>query len=125
MGTLEYVPMYWGKSQTAAWNQRKKEMATALPQHLLAFNEPDISSQANMDPKSAASLYMQEIFPWGQKGVKLGSPAIAWDLNWMQTFLNAVHDQGGYVDFVNLHWCVFFFLTLSLPLLQCIHSSLI
>jgi hypothetical protein len=102
--------MYWGESQNDAWNQRKQEMAKNLPQHLLAFNEPDISSQANMDPNSAANLYMQEIVPWGKKGVKLGSPAIAYNLDWMQTFLNAVQAQGGWVDFVNLHWCVFFLL---------------
>jgi hypothetical protein len=102
--------MYWGESQNDAWNQRKEEMAKNLPQHLLAFNEPDISSQANMDPNSAANLYMQEIVPWGKKGVKLGSPAIAYNLDWMQTFLNAVQAQGGWVDFVNLHWWVFFLL---------------
>jgi hypothetical protein len=104
MGSVEFCPMFWGPSNWDKWNQRKAEMAKKTPTCLLGFNEPDISSQSNLDPGSAASLYMQEIFPWSKKGTRLGSPGIAFDLNWMATFLNDLSGKGGHVDFIVLHW---------------------
>ncbi|KAJ7884801.1 hypothetical protein B0H14DRAFT_2183402, partial [Mycena olivaceomarginata] len=51
-------------------------------EHLLGFNEPDITTQADMNPSNAADLWMQEIQPWTANGTKLISPAVAWDLHW-------------------------------------------
>ncbi|KAJ6549034.1 glycosyl hydrolase catalytic core-domain-containing protein [Mycena vulgaris] len=100
----EYVPMFWGTSKWDKWSARKTEMAKKTPQHLLGFNEPDISSQANMSPASAADVWMKEIHPYAAKGVKLGSPAVAWDLSWTQKFLAELKNRGGHVDFVTVHW---------------------
>jgi hypothetical protein len=96
--------MFWGPAQQGSWNQRVTEMEQNRPSHLLGFNEPDISSQSNMSPQDAANLWMQQIHPWGQKGVQLVSPAIAFDLTWMASFLSAIESQGGYVDAIALHW---------------------
>ncbi|KAJ7018407.1 glycosyl hydrolase catalytic core-domain-containing protein [Mycena alexandri] len=82
------------------WSSRKSDMAKKTPKHLLGFNEPDISSQANMSPASAADVWMQEIHPWAAKGVKLGSPAVAWNLDWTASFLSELKKRGGHVDFV-------------------------
>ncbi|KAJ7598055.1 glycosyl hydrolase catalytic core-domain-containing protein [Mycena floridula] len=101
---LEYVPMFWGSSKWDLWNARKADMNKKWPQHLMGFNEPDISSQGNMDPNYAATVWMNEIQPYGWKGVKLISPAIAWDLNWLKTFMNAVASKGGNIDMVACHW---------------------
>jgi hypothetical protein len=79
------------------------------PKYLMAFNEPDVDSQANMDPYYAADLYMQQINPWASKGTKLGSPAIVWNLDWMNTFLSQVQSKQGRVDFICLHWFVSLF----------------
>jgi hypothetical protein len=100
----EYVPMFWGPSKWSLWSQRLSEMHQRKPQALMAFNEPDVSSQSNMDPNYAAQLYMEQINPWKNEGVRLGSPAIVWNLSWMATFLNAVQSKGGHVDFICLHW---------------------
>lgn len=100
----EFVPMYWGTKYKSLWEDRVKEMNKKAPKHLMAFNEPDVKSQSNMDPTYAATLYMQQIYPWSKKGTKLGSPAVVWDLNWMETFLKAVKSKGGHVDFLCLHW---------------------
>ncbi|KAJ7865710.1 glycosyl hydrolase catalytic core-domain-containing protein [Mycena olivaceomarginata] len=70
------------------WNQRKSEMETTIPEHLLGFNKPDVSTQANMTPSEAVDLWMQEIEPWAANGTKLGSPAIAWDLKLDPELLN-------------------------------------
>lgn len=100
----EWVPMFWGSSKWNLWDERVAEMNKKTPKHLLAFNEPDVKGQANMDPNYAAQVYMEQIFPWSKKGVLLGSPAIVWNLDWMATFLSAIEKKGGHVDFVDLHW---------------------
>jgi len=100
----EYVPMFWGAKKWDKWNSRKAEMKKKTPKHLLGFNEPDIGSQGNMDPNYAAQVWMDEIQPWANKGVKLGSPAVAWDLDWMAKFLSAIKKKGGHVDFITIHW---------------------
>jgi len=100
----EYVPLFWGPSKWDLWNKRVAEMKKKTPAHLMAFNEPDVSSQSNMDPTYAAQLYMEQIYPWAKKGTKLGSPAIVFNLKWMTTFLNAVKSKGGHVDFLCIHW---------------------
>ncbi|KAJ6584378.1 glycosyl hydrolase catalytic core-domain-containing protein [Mycena capillaripes] len=100
----EYVPMFWGNTKWDNWNSRKAEMQKKTPQHLIGFNEPDISSQANMSPAYAAQVWMQEIHPWAAKGVKLVSPAVAWDLSWTQKFLTELKNRGGHVDVVSVHW---------------------
>ncbi|KAF7300142.1 Glyco-hydro-cc domain-containing protein [Mycena kentingensis (nom. inval.)] len=101
---VEWVPMFWGSSKWDKWSQRKEEMKKKLPKYLIGFNEPDISGQANMSPQDAAGIWMQEIHPYGQKGVKLVSPAIAWNLDWTASFLSELSKRGGYVDVISLHW---------------------
>jgi len=102
----EYVGMFWGEKYRSLWNQRVAEMHKKTPKYLMSFNEPDVVGQANMDPNSAADLFMKEIYPWTKKGVKVCSPAIVWNLKWMQTFLSAIKKQGGHVDMACLHWYV-------------------
>ena len=102
----EYVPMCWGPSEMQAWYDQKSSLESNPPQHLLAFNEPEISSQSNMDPSYAAQLYMQEIQPFGAKGTQLGSPAIVSDPDWMASFLQALGNSGGHIDFMCIHWSV-------------------
>ena len=101
---LEFVPMFWGSSKWSEWKARVSEMEKKTPTHLLAFNEPEVSSQANMDPDYATQVYMEELYPWASRGVLLGSPAIVYNIEWMDAFLNAVWKKGGDVDFVCIHW---------------------
>jgi hypothetical protein len=100
---VEFVPMFYGPNNWDQWNQRVSEMHKKTPKHILGPNEPDISG-TYIDPHYAATLFMEQIYPWAKKGVKLGSPAIAFDLNWMNTFYNAVKSKGGHVDFFVCHW---------------------
>jgi len=100
----EFVPMNWGHQYANLWNQRVAEMNKNPPKHIMSYNEPDVQSQSSMDPNAAASDYMKEIFPWSKKGVQLGSPCIVWNVNWMNTFMQAIQKQGGHVDFFCIHW---------------------
>ncbi|KAE8233348.1 hypothetical protein CF326_g1614 [Tilletia indica] len=105
---VEYVPTFWGTSKFSQWNQRKAEMNRNMPSRLLAFNEPDIKSQANMSPRYAADVYAQEICPWQRRGVKISTPQIVWDYDgWMDPFLRALRAKGSAgcePDFLAIHW---------------------
>lgn len=101
---IEYVPNFWGSSKWGEWNERKKEIKKFNSKRILAFNEPDIAGQSNMSPEAAASVYMQELEPYRKKGVKVSSPQIVWDVDWMDKFLKSLRSKGGDVDFMAIHW---------------------
>ncbi|SNX81408.1 uncharacterized protein MEPE_00113 [Melanopsichium pennsylvanicum] len=103
-GKLEFVPCYWGPRYDTQWAARKAEMNASLPTALLGFNEPDISGQSNLDPTTAANLWLQEIQPWKSRGVRLGSPQIVWNLNWLGQFMSTCESIGCTVDFIAIHW---------------------
>ncbi|KAJ6492505.1 hypothetical protein C8R47DRAFT_1176741 [Mycena vitilis] len=74
---------------------------------ILAFNEPDINSQANMTPESAAALYKQWIHPLAAKGFKLATPAVTnggapTGLAWLDSFL--ANCTGCHYDYIAVHW---------------------
>ncbi|KAN0062437.1 hypothetical protein ACQY0O_005325 [Thecaphora frezii] len=101
---LEFVPCFWGPKYQKQWAQRKKEMSKKPPKHILAFNEPEIPGQANMGPKRAARLFMQEIQPYAAKGVKLSSPQMVYKMEWLETFMDECDRLGCQIDFIALHW---------------------
>ena len=47
---IEFVPMNWGPKYAANWEKRIVQMNAVKPKHILAFNEPDVPTQANMTP---------------------------------------------------------------------------
>lgn len=76
---------------------------------LLAFNEPDLPSQANMSPALAAETWLTHIEPLRKRNpsVRCGSPAISnapEGVPWLQDFLQRIRAGGGDVDFYCLHW---------------------
>ena len=93
----EFVPMVWNGSQASMeW------LKTAESQgydKVLGFNEPDLSSQANMEVEEAVSL-------WGQfadSGLSLGAPVTAqWAGSsvWLDSFMEEAGEQ---VDFLPVH----------------------
>ena len=103
-GKLEFVPCYWGPQYNSQWAQRKREMAANVPQALLGFKEPDIKGQSNLDPQTAANLWMQEIQPWKSRGVRLGSPQIVYNQDWLGQFMTICKSKGCTVDFIAIHW---------------------
>lgn len=71
---MTYIPMQWGEDDVDNF------MAEVLAQNaktILGFNEPDLSSQSNIAPMTAASLWMQYIQPLRAHDVRLGSPAVS------------------------------------------------
>ncbi|KAJ8691780.1 hypothetical protein PTI98_011316 [Pleurotus ostreatus] len=97
---IQYVPMQWGTNgiQNLANSVKGAKV-------LLAFNEPDLASQSNLDPRTAAQLWKQYIQPLKSSGIKLVSPAVTSapsGIPWLQEFISAC--GGCSVDAIAVHW---------------------
>jgi hypothetical protein len=98
---VEFVPMMWGAaSVTAAGLAQAKRDGTEL----LGFNEPDLSSQADMTVSQALDLWPR----LEATGMRLGSPAVATGADqaggWLDQFMAGARQHGYRVDFITLHW---------------------
>lgn len=58
---LEFYPQLWGQKQVSDWQQEKSKFSQYNVSHILGFNEPNESGQANISPSDGASLWNQEI----------------------------------------------------------------
>ena len=98
---VQFVPMIWGAADVSAGtlSQVKQE-----GDDLLGFNEPDMTSQSNMTPAQALSLWPQLM----ATGMQLGSPAVADDGatpgGWLDQFMSGAAARGYRVNFITLHW---------------------
>jgi len=98
---VQFVPMVWGSANVTAstLSQVKHEGPV-----LLGFNEPDMSSQSNLTPAQALSLWPQLM----ATGLQLGSPAVAANGatpgSWLDQFMSGAAARGYRVNFITLHW---------------------
>ena len=102
---VEFVPMEWGYygGDNSGWLQGV--ISQPGVKNILAFNEPDGASQANLDVNSALTGYQYLSNVCGAAGVPLGSPAaVHADDSWMQQFMQGCSNDGYRVDFVTIHW---------------------
>ncbi|KAL5325857.1 hypothetical protein ACEPPN_006991 [Leptodophora sp. 'Broadleaf-Isolate-01'] len=105
---FEYTPMLWGLLPGDVGNWAEA-VATALAggsTHLLAFNEPDYSGQANLGYAEAAAGYLTYMQPYASKA-KLVSPAVTngggeMGLTWLSNFIGACSTCT--IDKVAIHW---------------------
>ncbi|GAA6054131.1 hypothetical protein JCM3770_003211 [Rhodotorula araucariae] len=107
-----YVPMLrsWG-AETDGWMDNANKAIKAGATHVLGFNEPDHPKQANLSPKDAAQLWLDQIEPLAGSA-KLVSPGVtngvkldngsAMGVPWLQEFLEACSKCT--IDAVALHW---------------------
>lgn len=112
--TKEFVPMLWNISSvyhTPDWDKNAEAAIAAGSTHLLAFNEPDLPAQANMDVSQSVAGWLDYMEPFHAKhngAVKLGSPAVCngpeayLGLSYLKDFLDAC--GGCHVDFLAIHW---------------------
>ncbi|KAF9447035.1 glycoside hydrolase family 128 protein [Macrolepiota fuliginosa MF-IS2] len=99
---LKYIPMQWGSGNIV-------ELASAVSAQgadtILAFNEPDFSSESNIKASDAVQLWTQFIEPLKQEGVRLGGPAVTAapsGKQWLTEFVSGCHNCS--IDFLPLHW---------------------
>jgi hypothetical protein len=98
---VSFVPMIWGAGDVTP--QRLK-LVRREGRNLLTFNEPDLSSQANMTVKEALHLWPR----LEATKMRLGSPAVAFDAatpgSWLAKFMSRAARRHYRVDFITLHW---------------------
>ncbi|KAK3674483.1 hypothetical protein LTR78_005569 [Recurvomyces mirabilis] len=106
--SLNYIPLLWGTRSdfTSVWAANAQAAINAGSTHLMSFNEPDLSTQANMSPQDAATAWKQYMEPFAGKA-KLCAPAVTngggeMGLTWLSNFLSAC--QGCTIDCVSIHW---------------------
>lgn len=91
---------------TGHWKSNADTAIAAGSTHLLGFNEPDLTEQANLTPEQAAEAWHEYMEPYAGKA-KLGSPAVCngggtVGLNWLGRFLETC--SGCTIDFIAIHW---------------------
>lgn len=121
---FEFVPMLWGApsdpsdaSFLTSIERLIKEKGVNIT-NVLSFNEPDGPFSwggSNMDPDVAARVWVNNLEPLRQMGIRVGLPACTGSnsgLPWLKLFLEScskVISNGGPArnctfDFVTLHW---------------------
>jgi hypothetical protein len=105
---IEYVPLLWGmaSSFTGPWSAAASSAIKSGSKYLMSFNEPDLSTQANLSPGDAASGFKTHMMPFAGKA-KLGAPAVTnggspMGLTWLKSFLSSCTNCQ--IDFVCIHW---------------------
>ncbi|GHV87701.1 hypothetical protein AGMMS50267_00610 [Spirochaetia bacterium] len=73
---LPYIPMAWNSVDTA--KLRAYKAAHPDVEYLLAFNEPNLTDQANMTPAQAAAKWPQVKAIAAELNLKIVSPAMNW-----------------------------------------------
>ncbi|KAJ5982429.1 hypothetical protein N7451_012529 [Penicillium sp. IBT 35674x] len=103
----EYVPMLWGSVDVDSWAAAVKTALADGSTHLMGFNEPDSSSQADMSYSNAATYYKQHLTIYADHA-KLISPAVTSStttgkgLSWLSSFLSECTDCK--ISAVAVHW---------------------
>ncbi len=49
-------------------------------------------------------LWMQEMKPFADRGVKVGSAQVCWNMQWLQSFMSECKKLGCDISFIALHW---------------------
>jgi hypothetical protein len=104
---VEFIPMLWGARDFGGWITTIETILSSGGSYILGFNEPDMSSQANMSPSDAAGYYKQYITPYAGKA-KLISPAVTSStdsglgLSWFESFIGDCSDCS--ISGLAVHW---------------------
>nr|UIC79394.1 glycoside hydrolase superfamily protein [Penicillium expansum] len=104
---IEFVPMLWGTNFFGAWVTAIETALSSGSSYILGFNEPDMTSQANMSPADAASYYQTYITPYSGQA-KLISPAVTSStetglgLDWFESFIGSCSSCG--ISGLAVHW---------------------
>lgn len=96
---VEAVPMIWGGPQVDTLNADSSRLK-GNSIWVMGFNEPNISSQANLTPAAAAVKWhtVERLYP----DRKLLSPAVSQDgIAWLRQFYGAYRDRYGYPPRMN------------------------
>ena len=105
--SIPFVPMQWNDMDVE--NLQRKIIAHGKPsfQHILGFNEPERSDQANMTSQQAAQVWIRHFEPLRRLGIRCGSPgpsSAPEGVAWLESFLTHIREGGSDIDFYAIHW---------------------
>ncbi|KAI0403799.1 glycoside hydrolase family 128 protein [Xylaria palmicola] len=117
---FEFVPMLWGSIDDTSF---LSSVTSQIDEghnisHVLTFNEPDGPSQfggSDIYPYKAAQVWVDNIVPLQEKGIKVGLPGCTGGpggIPWLQEFLGNCSqlistngdEKNCTYDFVTIHW---------------------
>jgi hypothetical protein len=112
---MDFYPMIWGINYDVG---AIEDYLLANPQikYLLVMNEPNLTSQANLTPQQAASLWPDFEAISATTGVKLVGPALTWGtmpgysdpIVWLDAFYAAYEaandNRAPQIDYLAFHW---------------------
>lgn len=117
---FEFVPQLWGSIDDTSFLDSVNGLIEdgRNISHVLTFNEPDGPSQyggSDIAPSKAAQVWVDNIIPLQEKGVKVGLPACTGGtggIPWLQNFLGNCsslistddNQKNCTYDFVTIHW---------------------
>jgi hypothetical protein len=94
-----FVPMIWGGGSVASALQT---IGNAGYKTVLAFNEPNKTTQSNMTVDAAIALWPTLT---SNPNIRVGSPAVSDDGRaWLESFMTQAQTLGLRVDFIAMHW---------------------
>ncbi|HEY0551540.1 MAG TPA: glycosyl hydrolase, partial [Verrucomicrobiae bacterium] len=93
----EYTPI----RQVRYWPSLDQDWKTRGATHVLGYNEPDHTDQANMSVGDAISSWPDLLWP----GLRVGAPAVSdGGLSWLYDFMAQADAAGLRVDYVPVHY---------------------
>jgi hypothetical protein len=95
---IEFVPCKW-TAKSDLDTQWQTIVNNNTSSHLLGYNEPDGEKQANMTLDQMLKYWPKMM----ESGMRLGSPAVASDLNLLYNFIDKCDALNYRVDFVAMH----------------------
>ncbi|KAI0150763.1 glycoside hydrolase family 128 protein [Xylariaceae sp. FL1272] len=116
---FEFVPMLWGSIDDTSFLKNVTDLVDngRNISHVLTFNEPDLDRYggSNVSPAKAAQVWVDNIAPLRETGIKVGLPACTGaqtGITWLQSFLAncsaliSTDDEtkNCTYDFVAIHW---------------------
>lgn len=112
---IEFVPQDYGKESNTApkyeWTTNAKKAIASGAKYFLGFGEPEApdtpTMHTNMNPQDAVTLFMSDLQPYAEQGIKVGAPAVLQpdpDLKWLKQFLGLCDTAGCKISFIAIHW---------------------
>ena len=105
--SIRFVPMQWNQVDIEKLRDKIIVHGQFIPEHVLGFNEPERSDQANMSSEQAAQAWIHHIEPLRRLGIRCGSPGISSapeGVVWLESFIANIRARGGDIDFYAIHW---------------------
>ncbi|MCJ1376895.1 hypothetical protein MMC20_008140 [Loxospora ochrophaea] len=109
---IEFVPQDYGKQSDVApdyvWTANAKTAVAENTKYFLSFGEPETANnELYMDPQDAVNLFIKDLQPYADEGVKVGAPAVLQpdpDLEWLSQFLDLCETAKCDISFIAIHW---------------------